>query len=340
MLHLKKLKKLNHLHNLDSSIFPNLNFVILPYNSLDNFVYQTLILHFCHIIRLTIFLPNLNFVNLPYNSLDNFVYQTVTCQYRISFIFLGAKHNPTFSDKIFFLMLSTLLITPMELAAITFSRLLIFEPCAPVFLGSLLLPCEECGVLKTWSIARVIFPFVNLQTITVILAAVSFNVFYVYLTVVHCLLRYSQLLGAKPQQTLIYRELEILERMLNDYGQIRILPPALTIPPIIQITSIFVIIKMREEISFLGFLTFIVAFLSSFLCLVISETITGKLRTVSGNRLGVLSRNCGNSKYYRRKARSMRPLTTRFGTNFVDRKTALVTQNFCAEQTVSLLMLF
>lgn len=50
-------------------------------------------------------------------------------------------------------------------------------------------------------------------------------------------------------------------------------------------------------------------------------------------------RKHGSSEYYRRKIKSMQPLTVRFGLNAIKKRTTLVTQNFCVDQIVFLFMM-
>lgn len=219
---------------------------------------------------------------------------------------------------------------------------LLFEPCAPLYLGSLFLNCESRGVLPTqqsWYILRFLLPILDFYNITTFITAGMFYMFNVYLPSVYCLLRYTDfLLKTKSYQSLIYKRLEVLERLLNDYGRRRIIPAVMIIVPVIEITSISTIIKTHGEIQLPGLLIFSISFLSTFSALALLGTVSGRLRGTSEDLLHSW-RSRGNSKYYRRQVISLQPLTARFGNNLTDKDTTLVTQDFCAGQTASLLML-
>lgn len=253
------------------------------------------------------------------------------------------KYELSLSDKIVHRLLLSMVVMQALGPTSIFSRLMIVEPCTPPYLGSIFLDCEGCGVLanhEKWSFLRFIFPIVDYHQILCILVGGFFYFFFVYLVSIHCLLRYSEIMtDTKYLQLVTYRKMEILERLVNDYGRVRILPMALTMAPIIEIMSMFAVIRMRAEIPFPGFLIFPIRFFATFSGLVALQTLAGKLRMTSENLLFSWRRRCGKSKYYRRKVKSMQPLTVKFASNFVDRETTLVTQNFCVAQTVSLLML-
>lgn len=166
--------------------------------------------------------------------------------------------------------------------------------------------------------------------------------FHIYLVSVICLKRYSEILGdhcKKIKGLKTYKELEVLERMLNDYGRRCLIPAAMSVIPVIEITSMCAMFKMHGEISIPGFFIFLLAFQITFTGLSLLKTVSGRLKVTSENLLENWSRFRGVSKYYRRKIRAMQPLTVRFASNFLDRETALVTQDFCINQTVSLLMM-
>lgn len=84
-----------------------------------------------------------------------------------------------------------------------------------------------------------------------------FYFFFIYLVSIYCLLRYSEILG--NQKTLMiatYREMETMTGLLNEFGRIQILPPTLILVTVVEITSMFVVIKMHGDISFPDFLIF------------------------------------------------------------------------------------
>lgn len=70
--------------------------------------------------------------------------------------------------------------------------------------------------------------------------------------------------------------------------------------PIVQIMSMFAVVKMHGEISFPGFLVFLILFLTSFTGLLVLQTVW-KLRVISENLLFSWRGANRNSKYNRRK---------------------------------------
>lgn len=146
------------------------------------------------------------------------------------------------------------------------------------------------------------------------------------------------LAGSRTTKSLalkIDRELEVFERMFNDFAQGRLAPAAMIVIPIIEITSIFATLKMYSEIPFPGILVFPLAVV----VLMAQCPRNGRVKVTSGSVRGAWSGKVGASKATRRSIRAMRPITVRFGSNFMDRETALLTQDFCVNQIVSLLMI-
>lgn len=259
------------------------------------------------------------------------------------YVLLDQKHNPSFLDKMVYLLFASLATFPQTAATVVALRLLIFEPCAPVYLGSLFLECQACGRLaahQTWSAARFLFPILDFLNIHTRVIGGWFYMFFFYMVADYCLLRYTQILAEmdmRPSQFMLYRNLEVLERMLNNYGRGQLVPATLTIGPVVEIVSLFGLIKMHAEIPFPGILVLPMGFSGALCGVSLLEVASGKLRTMSEDMLW--SWQHGRSKYYRRKIQSMQPLTVRFGSNFIDKGTILATQNFCVNQTVSLLMM-
>lgn len=249
-------------------------------------------------------------------------------------------------DRLVYLGTIFLSLVPAMAATLIFIRLLIVDPCAPVYLGAIFLECEGCGKLaahQIWSLGRFLFPFLDFYHVNSAVTGGFFYVFAIYLVTVYCLLRYTEILG-KRQTTAFegmatYRELEILERALNDFGRVRMLPPGFTIGPVVEITALFVVIKLHGEIAFPGFLIFPMVVCTTISGLFMVQGVSGKVRVASEDLLRLWRKRYGGSKYYRRNIRSMQPLTIRFASNWVDRDTVLVTQDFCVGQTVSLLMI-
>lgn len=136
----------------------------------------------------------------------------------------------------------------------------------------------------------------------------------------------------------MYRAIQILEVHLNNYGRIRIVPAFMSGVPFIEILSLFVIIKLHDQIPFPGFLIFPEGFITAFTSIMVFETIAAVLNTKS---IGVIAAwsQLSTGKVRRKEVRSLRPLMVKFGQNYIDRGTPLVSQDFCISQTVSLLLM-
>jgi hypothetical protein len=224
------------------------------------------------------------------------------------------------------------------------------EACAPPFLGSICFDCRECGKLEISTYTH------QIQIVILVVEFISgtlsnnglFYFFFVYVVAIHCLIRYLEIVKTTHHPNCrfrTYRNLQLLERCLNDFGHLRILPATMAGAPVLQIVAMFAIIKLRDEMQYPGFLIFPMVFIGAFSGLVVMQTLSAKLMLESEdlvgiwktkNSIGPISRN---SKYRRRMIQSMQGLKVRFGANFMDRETTLVTQNFCVGQTASLLIL-
>jgi hypothetical protein len=261
----------------------------------------------------------------------------------------GTKPKTTLSDRLVMLQLAFMTVVCLAIGPTRTVRI-IKEPCTPPFLGSIFLDCSGCGVLQTrennYGIRALILIF-EFYNFTAIFAAAFFYYFFTYLVAIHCLTRYLEMLIHDGNYGfLIYRQLQVLERALNDFGHLRILPATMAAVPVAQIVAFFIIIKLHDQIPLSGFLMYPVALIASFSGLAVMQTLSAKLMLESEKLVGKWKRKntfsgvvTKNTKYRRRMIRSMQMLKVRFGSNFIDRDTTLVTQNFCLCQTVSLLIL-
>lgn len=144
-----------------------------------------------------------------------------------------------------------------------------------------------------------------------------------------------------PDGFKIYRRLQVLEVLMNDYGRSRLLPSTLGVAPMVEVLGLFTIIKFHEDIPFPGILIFPIGFLTALTGLIVLETMSGALVTRSKEAVLTWAKTlAGSSPLRRRQFDSLQLLKVKFGNNFLDRVTALITQDFCINQTVSLLIMF
>lgn len=132
--------------------------------------------------------------------------------------------------------------------------------------------------------------------------------------------------------------IQLLEIQLNQCSQLRIVPTVLTIVPMIEIVCVFCLIKNWSQLSLP---VFILMFLGGSVCIcsIIPFTTIAAMLNTDSSELLMSWKMFGRNKYLRKQLTSFRPLKVKFGMNFIDKGTTLVTQNFCVIQIVSLLLM-
>lgn len=143
-----------------------------------------------------------------------------------------------------------------------------------------------------------------------------------------------------PEGFKIYRRLQILEVLISDYSRTRLLPCTLGVAPIVEVLGLFTIIKFHDRIPFPGILIFPIGCMTALTGLASLETMSGSVVIRSEEAISTWKKEAGSNPLRRRKLRSLQSMKIRFGNNYLDRLTALITQDFCLNQTVSLLIMF
>ncbi len=133
--------------------------------------------------------------------------------------------------------------------------------------------------------------------------------------------------------------MQILEIHLNNYASVRIVPVFMFGVPLVEILSLFAIIKFHSQLPLPGFLILTEGFFTALTSTMVFETVASLLNTRSIEMLSVWRRLGFKNKVQRKKIRSQRPLKIRYGSNYIDQGTSLVSQDFCINQTVSLLLM-
>lgn len=133
--------------------------------------------------------------------------------------------------------------------------------------------------------------------------------------------------------------LQVLEILMNDCGKFRIIPNVLAVTPIIQILALLTIIKFHARIPFPGVLIFPMAYLNVLVALTVLETVSGFLMVRSEDLISTWKIHVRRKSLQKKQLRCLQSLKVRFGNNFLDRLTALVSHNFCLDQTVSFLIM-
>ncbi|OXA41928.1 hypothetical protein Fcan01_23097 [Folsomia candida] len=220
------------------------------------------------------------------------------------------------------------------------------DPCAAPFLGSIILRCQKCGNLDRskiqWSTWAGISTVEAFHIVTVIHNGFFYS-FYTMLVSIYALLQYSMGLGNSTLSKgfKILRSLQILEVIMNDCGKFKIVPSTLVLAPISQIFALLTIIKFHDRIPLPGLLLFPLGYLTV-LCGVSSlQTMSGLLVVTTENCISAWKRDARRKSYRRRQLLSLQRLKVKFGnSNFLDTLTTLISQNFCLQQTGSLLIMY
>lgn len=137
----------------------------------------------------------------------------------------------------------------------------------------------------------------------------------------------------------MYRSVQILEAQLNDYSRIRVLPAFMSGGPFVEVLSLFVLIKLHDQIPLPGVVLFLEGFITAASALIVYETVAAIVNTKSVRIIGAWKGQFCRSKIKRREVTSLKPLMIKFGSSFIDKGTPLITQNFCITQTVSMLLM-
>lgn len=126
---------------------------------------------------------------------------------------------------------------------------------------------------------------------------------------------------------------------MNNFGRGRMVSILLTITPMVEVVALFVTIKWHEIIPLSGFFVFPLIFIFAFVGLVLFETVAGQVFLRSWILIRKLRGGCRTAQK-RKELAFLRPLKVQFASNFIDKATALATQDFCINQTVSLLLMY
>jgi hypothetical protein len=136
-----------------------------------------------------------------------------------------------------------------------------------------------------------------------------------------------------------FRKAQLFERLLNSCVRSNLFPIAAVVSPTVQILCAFALIHSHYLLGISELLFFGIFFFDSVMINVLFFTGAKQVFSNSGEWLDKMQRKHGKNKVQRRVLKSMLPLRVWFGSNWVDRMTPLVIQDFCSIQTVNLLLL-
>lgn len=136
-----------------------------------------------------------------------------------------------------------------------------------------------------------------------------------------------------------YRQLQIFEKIINTTFRTRVFLPVLCALPLIQIFSGAAFLILFHSESGLTLSILINAWLDAAFAGIISLSAGSVIYTRTKDWILGLFGQDGRKSYGRRVVRSYRPLRLEFGSNYIDRLTPLVIQEFCVRNTASLLLM-
>lgn len=213
-------------------------------------------------------------------------------------------------------------------------------PCQLPFIGSILL--NSCsGWTNDFVMIRLglsVFEFVN--TALVLVPPIPYILFVLVSAIM--LLWNECAMAHGDQSTMKYRNLQVLEKLVNSCVRYRILPVLTGVCPIVQIFAGYIITKFHSsmKISHLVFIMIMDYFCTLYSVMVL--TAAGSIYAKSSGWIEKAKNACSKDKekkIRRREIRSMMPIRIWFGSNFVDTLTALVIEDFCIGQIISLLLM-
>ncbi len=135
-----------------------------------------------------------------------------------------------------------------------------------------------------------------------------------------------------------YRQLQLIEKQMNVTLRSFFIPGCLTFTTIGEIFTLFVCIKLHQEIPIQAFAFFPMLGLDLILVIGVDFASLGFIYLRSQEFVEGCKKLNG-VKLVRRQTRSFPPLKIRFGMNFIDELTGMTILDFCLNQTVSLLLM-
>lgn len=138
-----------------------------------------------------------------------------------------------------------------------------------------------------------------------------------------------------------YRKLQVLEKIVNSVLRDRIFAVMGYFTPFIQLILCFVAIKLfhTPEVDIFRRVVFIWSYIGLLCLTLIVFSVAGNVIRISSKWI-LVCKGRSRSALTRRMCRSLSILKIQFGNNFVEPLTPLVLQEFCIQQTASLLILF
>ncbi|OXA62575.1 hypothetical protein Fcan01_01536 [Folsomia candida] len=231
--------------------------------------------------------------------------------------------------------------------------LLIYKPCTPPFIMSMSANCNTTqSVHSCNSIVGILVNVLELWMALHTLYSGSIWVYFALCAGIGCFLYYlnvihSQLVSIRTKHDLkecirLYKALQVLEKSFNAFIMNRVLPTAITLVPGLQIVAQYVCIRLNTEIPMPGFLVFPLIGVNAIIYDILIFTVASSVHNLSQDILQSFCRKISGismDPVERRRTKCCSVLKIKFGSNFIDRGTPLVIQDFCMNQTVNLVLI-
>ncbi|XP_035711826.1 uncharacterized protein LOC118437130 [Folsomia candida] len=266
-------------------------------------------------------------------------------------------------DKVMVAFLQ-LLETTAVLVPIVVIAIRLHNPCALPFLGSLSPFCSNSVWTPPPRPVHVLLLLTDFWFWLHLVYDGTIYVFYAFMTSIVVMLDYLEhfqklvrdirtdsTTGNDLQRTLerrvtqalhTYRCIRLIEKILNHSMKGQLIPAMIGVVPQVQVFTQFVCIKLYSKIPLPGFIIFPLLLIDAAITNLVIETIAAKVNTNSVKMLSELNnelKSFSAKSKYRKELRACTATRIQFGQNFVDKGTPLVIENFCINQTVSVLLL-
>ncbi|OXA39604.1 hypothetical protein Fcan01_25764 [Folsomia candida] len=226
-------------------------------------------------------------------------------------------------------------------------------PCTAPFIFSMFPNCGEMADKTSWMLMLAVHIFETWMCLQMIFGCTVY-IFYLLCAGIICILFYFRIIENKistlqsDQDTKkcinLYRCIQILEKFFNAYPMNKVIPVMVFGIPTMEIISLFISINFYDKIAMPGFLLFPLLGLNTPLNNICVLTMASLVHNSSDKILGVLKKKimgltCHSGRkrsIINRELRACSVLKVKFGSNYIDRGTPLVIQNFCLNQTMSL----
>lgn len=230
----------------------------------------------------------------------------------------------------------TIHILPVAIALLVF-----MSPCQLPFLGSLLL--TTCSSPSTYFVLiRIGLALLEFLVVTHLLVSeLPYGLFMLLGGILTLWDAFQKTVVNYGSEIVIlkYRKMQVLEKLVNSCLQSRVFPIMAMVSPIAQIFTGFAIVEFHSSMDLSHMVSMLVFLAGSSLVNLSVFAGAGSICCKSLKWLKA-AKNCHmTNKVQKRAIKSMTPLRIFFGSNYVDVLTPLVVQNFCLNQTLSLLLL-